>query len=215
MLRDAAAPKAGRRMTGVALVAFGCGCLAACQTMHGAADSMGDTMQRAGNSAGWAVTRGWDWMWESDEPAAAAEVKPTAGQTVSGLVQFKQAGATVRVKVDLTGLAPHSVHGFHVHQRGDCSAPDAMSAGGHFNPEGVAHGHFKHVPHHSGDLPNLTADAKGEVHTWFDADYLTVGSGGTDVSGRSIVVHRDPDDYQSQPAGNAGPRLACGVIIEL
>ena len=158
------------------------------------------------------VKSGWDSLWGSGGTVAHADLKPTQGNTVSGKVEFRQSGSTVHVAVDLVGLAPNSEHGFHVHERGDCSAPDAMSAGGHFNPEGVAHGDYGHPPHHSGDLPNLKADGKGEVHTSFDIGALSVGSGSGDVDGHSVVVHRDADDYKSQPAGNSGPRLACGVI---
>jgi superoxide dismutase, Cu-Zn family len=160
------------------------------------------------------VSSGWDWATGSGGTVAVANVKPTQGNTASGKIEFKQSGSMVHVRVDLTGLAPGSEHGFHVHERGDCSAPDAMSAGGHFNPEGLAHGTFDHPPHHAGDLPNLKADDKGEVHTSFDVNYLSVGSGGSDVAGRSVILHRDPDDFKSQPAGNSGPRIACGIIVE-
>jgi Cu-Zn family superoxide dismutase len=176
--------------------------------------SAGNAVGDAASSVGSAVSSGWDWVWGSGGAVAVADVKATQGSTVAGKVEFRQSGSVVKVKVDLTGMAPSSEHGFHVHERGDCSAPDAMSAGGHFNNEGVAHGKFDSPPHHAGDLPNIKADNKGEVHTSFEVTYLTVGSGGTDVAGRSVVVHRDPDDYKSQPAGNSGPRLACGVIVE-
>jgi Cu-Zn family superoxide dismutase len=186
-----------------ALFAGACVALSGCQTVRDTADSVGS-----------AVSSGWDAVWGSGGADAVADVKPTQGNTVSGKVVFKQSGSMVHVKVDLVGLAPNSEHGFHVHERGDCSAPDAMSAGGHFNPEGVAHGMYARAPHHAGDMPNLKADEKGEVHTSFEVPYLSVGSGGSDVAGRSVVLHRDPDDYKSQPAGNSGPRLACGVIVE-
>jgi superoxide dismutase, Cu-Zn family len=191
------------RMIRWVLFAVGCMLLNGCQTVRDSANWVGST-----------VSSGWDALWDSGAAVAVAEVKPTQGNTLAGKVEFRQSGSEVRVKVDLVGMAPNSEHGFHVHERGDCSAPDGMSAGGHFNPEGVAHGTFSRPPHHAGDLPNLKADDKGEVHTTFEVTYLSVGSGGTDVVGRSVVVHRDPDDYKSQPAGNSGPRLACGVIVE-
>jgi Cu-Zn family superoxide dismutase len=173
-----------------------------------------ETVRDAASSVGSAVSSGWDSLWGSGGTVAHADVKPTQGNSVAGKVEFRQSGSTVHVTVDLTGLAPNSEHGFHVHERGDCSAPDAMSAGGHFNPDGVGHGNYDHPPHHAGDLPNLKADGKGEVHTSFDISSLSVGSGSGDVDGHSVVVHRDADDFQAQPAGNSGPRLACGVIAE-
>jgi superoxide dismutase, Cu-Zn family len=191
------------RIMQAALFAVGCAVLGGCQTMKDTASSVGS-----------AVSSGWDWVWGSGGASAVANLKPTQGNTAAGKVEFRQSGSVVRVKVDITGLAPNSEHGFHVHERGDCSAPDGMSAGGHFNPEGVAHASFEHPPHHAGDLPNLKADEKGEVHTSFEVNYLSVGSGGSDVAGRSVVLHRDTDDYKSQPAGNSGPRIACGVIVE-
>jgi len=191
------------RMTRCLLLAVGCVALGGCETVKDTSHSVGS-----------AASSAWDWAFGSGGTVAVADVKPTQGNTVAGKVEFRQSGSVVHVKVDLTGMAPSSEHGFHVHERGDCSAPDAMSAGGHFNPEGVAHGTYARTPHHAGDLPNLKADDKGEVHTTFDVSYLSVGSGGSDVAGRSVIVHRDADDYHSQPAGNSGPRLACGVIVE-
>ncbi len=187
-----------------ALLAAACAALGACETVRETTGSVES-----------AVKSGWDSLWSSGGgPVAYADLKPTQGNKVSGRVEFRQAGNLVHVTADLTGLAPDSEHGFHVHERGDCSAPDAMSAGGHFNPEAVAHGMYTHAPHHVGDLPNLKADAKGEVHTSFDNSVLSVGHGSGDVAGRAVIVHRDADDYKSQPAGNSGPRLACGVIVE-
>jgi len=144
---------------------------------------------------------------------AVAAMKPTAGNTVSGTVRFEQSGSKVIVTAAMTGLKPNAEHGFHVHEKGDCSAPDAMSAGGHFNPAGKPHGHYGKAERHSGDMPNLRADASGAARVMWETDLLSVGSGAASVIGRSVVIHRDPDDYASQPAGNAGPRLACGVIV--
>jgi len=145
--------------------------------------------------------------------AAVAELKPTAGNTVAGTVRFEQLGSKVVVTAAITGLKPNGEHGFHVHEKGDCSAPDAMSAGGHFNPGGKPHGHHGKAERHAGDMPNLRADASGAARVMWETDLLTVGSGAASVIGRSVVIHRDPDDYASQPAGNSGPRLACGVIV--
>lgn len=146
-------------------------------------------------------------------PAAVAELKPTAGNAVAGTVRFEQSGSKVLVSAVITGLKPNGEHGFHVHEKGDCSAPDAMSAGGHFNPGGKPHGHHGKAERHAGDMPNLRADASGATRVVWETDLLTVGSGAASVIGRSVVIHRDPDDYVSQPAGNSGPRVACGVIV--
>jgi len=100
-----------------------------------------------------------------------------------------------------------------VHEKGDCSSPDAMSAGGHFNPGGSPHGNFEAATHHAGDLPSLKADAGGTVKFDFATRSLTVGDKGpNDVVGKGLIVHRDPDDYTTQPTGNSGPRIACAVI---
>lgn len=146
---------------------------------------------------------------------AMAKLQPTRGSSVAGTVSFKSAGADgVRIVVSLTGLGPNSVHGLHVHEKGDCSAPDATSAGGHFSLPGQEHGPHEGKSHHAGDLGNLTADAsgKGSLTLTVPDTKLTVGPGPTSVVGRAVVVHGGPDDLKSQPAGNSGPRIACGVI---
>ncbi len=146
------------------------------------------------------------------DSSATAELKPTQGNTATGSVQFTQQGGKVVVAVSVSGLAPNSEHGLHVHEKGDCSAPDGMSAGGHFNPGGKPHAHFGQAERHAGDLPNLRADMNGHANYKWETDALSVGSGASSVIGRAVIVHRDPDDYKSQPAGNSGPRIACGVI---
>ena len=132
---------------------------------------------------------------------------------MSGTVTFTQAGDVVRVTAQVSGLKPGAEHGFHVHEKGDCSSGDGMSAGGHFNPAAKAHGNY-HAggDRHAGDMPNLKADGSGNASASFDVTGIAVGSGTADVVGKGLIVHRDPDDYKSQPAGNAGPRLACAVI---
>jgi superoxide dismutase, Cu-Zn family len=149
----------------------------------------------------------------SGGPSAQAELKSTQGNTASGWVRFEQSGSQVRVTAEVRGLKPNSEHGFHVHEKGDCSAPDATSAGGHFNPGSRPHAHYEQGERHAGDMPNLKADANGVAKYSFTSDALSLASGGANnVVGRAAVVHRDPDDYTSQPAGNSGPRIACGVI---
>jgi Cu-Zn family superoxide dismutase len=155
---------------------------------------------------------GTDMPW--DGPKASATLRPTQGNSVTGDVSFTQKGSKTVVTGEVRGLTPGKEHGFHVHEKGDCSAPDGMSAGGHFNPMTTQHGNYAMSPHHSGDMPNLKADANGVARISWEDDELTVKDGPASVVGRAVIVHRDPDDFKSQPAGNSGPRLACGVIAK-
>jgi Cu-Zn family superoxide dismutase len=143
---------------------------------------------------------------------ARATLSPTTGNSVSGTVFFNQQGDRVLVSGEIRGLQPDTEHGFHVHEKGDCSSGDGMSAGGHYNPANQPHGRYDMPQHHAGDIPSLRADASGVAHINFETTAFRVGSGEHDVVGRSLIVHRDADDFTSQPAGNSGPRLACGVI---
>ena len=140
----------------------------------------------------------------------SAKLEPRSGSGASGTVAFRESGDTLMITASITGLKPNAEHGFHVHETGDCSAADATSAGGHFNPGGTVHGH-RGGAHHAGDLPNIRADANGNARyeAWVKGLALRGPQG---IVGRGIVLHRDPDDYRSQPAGNSGPRIACGVI---
>lgn len=147
-------------------------------------------------------------------PNASAQLMATQGNAVTGQIQFSQNGDKVLVKGEVRGLKPNAEHGFHVHDKGDCSSGDGLSAGGHFNPEGKVHGAHDHSAHHAGDLPSLKADASGTARFSFESNSIAVGSGKTDVVGRGLIVHRDPDDFKTQPTGNAGPRLACAVITK-
>jgi Cu-Zn family superoxide dismutase len=147
-------------------------------------------------------------------PKALANLAATKGNSATGTVSFEQRGDKVLVSGTVTGLKPNAEHGFHVHEKGDCSSGDGMSAGGHFNPAGKPHGHHAGMGRHAGDMPNLKADAYGTASFSFEMAGLTIGSGPADIAGRGLIVHRDPDDYKSQPAGNAGPRLACAVIAK-
>lgn len=144
-------------------------------------------------------------------PKAVADLAPTRGNSAHGTVTFTQHGDMVRVSAHLMGLKPGAEHAFHVHEKGDCSSGDGMSAGGHFNPAGNPHGPQSGA-HHAGDMPNVVADAQGSANASFEVAGLSIGSGAADIVGKGLVVHRDPDDYRSQPAGNAGPRIACAVI---
>ncbi len=144
-------------------------------------------------------------------PRAAAQLEPTRGNTASGRIEFVQQGDRVLITGTLSGLKPGAEHGFHVHEKGDCSAADGMSAGGHFNPLGKPHAHAT-SERHAGDLPSVRADANGNARYQAEMDIVTVTAGPTSVVGKGLIVHRDPDDYKTQPTGNSGPRIACGVI---
>jgi Cu-Zn family superoxide dismutase len=147
------------------------------------------------------------------QPRASAQLAPTAGNEVRGAVDFtERSGGGIRVAGEVRGLRPNTEHGFHVHEKGDCSSADASSAGGHFNPGGNPHGQVGSGAHHAGDMPNLKADANGVARVDIVLPMLRVAGEPNGVVGRGLVVHRDPDDYRSQPAGNSGARLACAVI---
>lgn len=146
-------------------------------------------------------------------PAAVAHVAGASGSLVSGTLALVPLHGGLRVTGDIGGLAPGS-HGFHIHQTGDCTAADAASAGGHFNPTGSGHGRAGTATHHAGDIDNIVADASGVAHVDVQLRGVSLGGGAaTDVVGRALVVHAAPDDYRSQPAGNSGARIGCGVIV--
>jgi superoxide dismutase, Cu-Zn family len=110
-------------------------------------------------------------------------------------------------------LPPDSELGFHIHERGDCSAPDGSSAGEHFNPTDQQHGHPDSKARHGGDMVNLKSNAQGIAQVDLVVEGVSLHEGRpTDVLGKALVVHAKPDDYKSQPAGNSGDRIACGVI---
>jgi Cu-Zn family superoxide dismutase len=145
-------------------------------------------------------------------PTAMANLAPTSGQTAKGTVHFSDVGdGNVEVVVDLTGVPP-GIHGFHIHEKGDCGN-NAQNAGGHFNPTGMVHGAPDAVSHHAGDFGNVTADANGEVHTRFTTHSISLTQGfSTSALGHAVVLHEKADDLISQPSGNAGGRIACGIV---
>lgn len=145
-------------------------------------------------------------------PTASAFLEPTKGSTVRGTVTFQQRGDKVLVIASITGLRPNQEHGFHVHEKGDCSSGDGMSTGGHFNPLAKPHAHPSSGDRHAGDLPALRADAGGIATLRQEIDVITVTDGPTSVVGKGMIVHALPDDYRTQPTGNAGARAACAVI---
>ncbi|HZH44022.1 MAG TPA: superoxide dismutase family protein [Lysobacter sp.] len=135
---------------------------------------------------------------------------------VSGKLALVPMGDGVHLSGEIGGLTPNGTHALHIHEKGDCSAADASSAGGHFNPNAAPHGRAGQGAHHAGDMDNIVADARGVARVNAHARGVTLGDGGiADVAGRAVIVHAQADDYRTQPTGNAGARLACGVIRAL
>jgi Cu-Zn family superoxide dismutase len=145
--------------------------------------------------------------------SAVATLTPAAGGAVSGIVQFSGGGTSVDVHVVASGLLPGSIHGFHVHAVGNCASADFMSAGDHFNPTHKPHGP-QDAPHHAGDMPSLLADPSGKIDAHFTLEGVTLG-GVDGFVGHAVVLHASADNYDAQPAGNSGARIACGVIAAL
>ena len=145
---------------------------------------------------------------------AEATLAELGGSGVAGTVDFKAVDGGVEITATISGLPPGMKHGFHIHEKGDCSAADGTSAGGHLNPEGVDHGAPGDDPSHAGDLGNLNADDAGAASYSFVSSKLSLGDGGpADVVGRAVIVHAGVDDLMTQPTGDAGGRIACAVII--
>ncbi len=145
---------------------------------------------------------------------AEAKIEAKSDSKVAGVVHFMAKGETVTVHAKITGLTPGE-HGFHVHEKGDCSSPDGKSAGGHFNPHGVDHAGPDADAHHAGDLGNITANAEGVAELTVDlpTSFLSLAPDAkNNIVGRAVVVHGGADDLKSQPSGAAGPRVGCGVI---
>ena len=147
---------------------------------------------------------------QAQEPTrAAAQLEAKSGSQVTGTVMFTKTGDEVQVVADVQNLKPGK-HGFHIHEKADCSAPDAASAGGHFNPTQQHHGGPTNLEHHAGDLGNIVADASGKAHLDWKGKLSL--SGKDSIIGRSAVVHEKEDDLKTDPAGNSGARIACGTI---
>jgi Cu-Zn family superoxide dismutase len=145
--------------------------------------------------------------------AAIAHVEPTHGHQVRGTVTFTERDDGAEIEARLTGLAPGR-HGLHVHERGDCSAPEAASEGPHFDPGDDSHGAPTDPPpaHHAGDLGNIDANGDGTARKVMVDPELKL-HGATGVVGRAVIVHAARDDLESQPSGDAGPPVGCGVIV--
>lgn len=149
---------------------------------------------------------------DNDNPPLIAILQPTAGNDVTGTITFTQSGDKVTVDAQVSGLEPNSKHGFHVHEYGDLSKPDGTSAGGHYNPGKHDHALPTTETRHAGDFGNLEADADGNAVLNLTVDNITlVDDDDTAIIGRGVIVHANPDDG-GQPTGNAGDRIAMGVI---
>jgi Cu-Zn family superoxide dismutase len=149
-----------------------------------------------------------------DDVAAKAEMNPASNSNVKGTIVFEQTDDGIKMVVDLSGLTPGE-HAIHLHEYGDCSAPDGTSAGGHWAPEGNPHGKRDEGEFHRGDLDNFTADEDSSAYFERTIEDWTIGGPeNTNILGKSVIVHAQADDYTSQPSGDAGPRISCGVIQE-
>ncbi len=147
---------------------------------------------------------------ESNEPEfkkVVAVVHPVGESGVTGVVHFEAVAEGVSVEAEFTGLEEGN-HGFHIHQFGDCTAPDGTSAGGHFNPDGNEHSNPDAMNRHMGDMGNITANENGKASKKYVDGTISIDQ----IIGRGIIVHAGEDDLTSQPSGAAGSRIACGVI---
>lgn len=135
---------------------------------------------------------------------------PTQGNNVTGTITFIKVANGVRIVADIKGLSKGK-HGFHIHECGDCSSIDGSSAGGHFNPTGKNHGAPMDMMRHTGDMGNIEADEQGNAHLDYLDNMMTL-EGENSIIGRSVIIHKGEDDLKTQPTGNSGPRVACGVI---
>jgi Cu-Zn family superoxide dismutase len=143
---------------------------------------------------------------------AVAVINPASGSTCKGIVRITQDASSVKIVVDLEGLAPESKHAFHVHEFGDCSALDAMSAGSHYDPAQTKHhGMPNDKMSHAGDMGNIEADTAGKAHYELTLQGASIDGTDAPILGRAVIVHANVDDF-SQPVGNAGGRIGCGVI---
>ena len=147
------------------------------------------------------------------EANATIEPSKAPGQDkIAGTVSFTAAGTGIKIHADITGLTPNGKHGFHIHEKGDLSAPDLASAGAHFNPGGHKHGGPTGSERHGGDLGNLQADADGKATYDATIQGLTIDESATGIIGKSVIIHEKADDLTTDPSGNSGARIGGGVI---
>ncbi len=176
--------------------------LAACSTTP---NQPGQSKRAAATKAPMATT--------SSVQQAHVNLASASGSLVSGRLEITPIAGGLHLTGELGGFKPGGTHAIHIHEKGDCSAADASSAGGHFNPGDDMHGRVGTADHHAGDMDNIVADAKGVARVDARAMGPVLGGGAAnDAIGRAVIVHAAGDDYTSQPAGAAGARVACGVI---
>lgn len=146
-------------------------------------------------------------------PEAKAVIGSSNDSGISGEAVFTQKDDQITLIVDIKNASP-GLHAAHIHEHGDCSAPDGTSAGGHWNPTGVAHGKWGEGEFHLGDIGNIMVGEDGTGSISLTTDLWEIGTGSdVDVVGKSIIVHAGADDFISQPSGAAGARIGCGVIV--
>lgn len=176
---------------------------------------MSPAVRRVGLAGAALLVAGCAGMTVPTDNTARAELHRASGQIV-GTATFTQIGSALRVLLEVQGLPP-GAKGVHVHTVGKCEGPDFTSAGGHFNPDGREHGALNHPRGpHAGDLPNITVGADGRGRLESTTELMSLGSGPRsvfDADGSAIVVHAAPDDFRTDPTGNSGARIACGVIV--
>lgn len=152
----------------------------------------------------------------NDSKSGMVTLQAKSNSQVSGTLAFMPMGDGLHITGEVTGLPANGSHAIHVHETGDCSAADASSAGGHFNPMGAAHGRMNSGNHHVGDMDNLSANAEGVATVNMQLSAMSLGTGAAnDIVGKAVIVHAAADDYTTQPTGNAGGRIACGIIEAL
>lgn len=145
---------------------------------------------------------------EAPPKMASTHLLARSGSSVEGHVHFHQVGKKLHLAYEVSGLTPNTKHGFHLHEKGDCSAADASSAGGHYNPGNQPHGPAQGQARHAGDYGNILANDKGVAKGELMFEDVKIA----DVRNHAVVIHAKEDDLKSQPAGDAGARIACGVV---
>ena len=134
-------------------------------------------------------------------------IHPTEGNDITGVISFSREGDNVRIIATVTGLEPESMHGLHIHEYGDCTEGDGTSAGEHYDPFGMPHAGPTDNERHMGDLGNLVSDQNGVAELDY-VDEVVELDGEFSIIGRGVIVHAEEDDFESQPAGDAGDRGA-------